>query len=157
MVKKNIRQLTVCIVLILLNLSFIWGNSLLPGEDSSELSGFLTECLEEVFGEAGPGIEHVIRKMAHFSEFACLGLLLTWMFQLLSQKGIHSFTLPLLCGSLTALLDETLQKLSPGRDPNVIDVWIDTAGVAAGILILLLCFWLWKKRRNNISMEETKL
>ena len=151
MKKKNTIQSAVCILLILLTLSFIWGNSLLPAKDSSAISGGIFRWLKENLGEYLRGTEYLLRKLAHFSEFAGLGVVLTWFFHLMSQKGIHSFTMPLLFGCMTALLDETFQRFTPGRDPNVIDVWIDTAGVATGSLILLLVFFLWQKRKHQSS------
>ena len=91
----------------------------------------------------------MLRKAAHFSEFACLGLLLGWLFRLYGQKGIHQVTLPLLCGMLSALTDETIQVFVPQRGPSVIDVWIDTAGTAAGIGILLIGQTILQKRKTN--------
>lgn len=150
--KVNKKQITICLMLILLNLFFIWGNSFLAGPASSQLSGGVMEWLKDCLGEELPGGEFLIRKLAHFSEFACLGLLLSWLFRLLSQKGIHGFTMPLLCGSLAALLDETIQVLTPERGPSVIDVWIDTAGVVTGSLFLLLILGLWKKKKHKKSI-----
>ena len=138
MKQSSKKQLLICIFLLILNLSFIWGNSLMSGPQSAELSGGVMEWLEEMLGESISGGEFLIRKFAHFSEFACLGLLFAWLFQLLGQKSFHRFTLPLLCGSLSALTDETIQVLTPARGPSVVDAWIDTAGVTAGILLLLL-------------------
>ena len=152
MKKVNKKQTLLCLVLILLNLSFIWGNSFLAGPESSQLSGGVMEWLKECLGGELPGGEFFIRKLAHFSEFACLGLLLTWLFQLLSQSGIHGFTMPLLCGVLAALTDETIQVLTPERGPSVIDVWIDTAGVTTGILVLLLILGLRKKKTHKKSI-----
>ena len=77
MQKKKNGQMLICVPLLLLMLSFIWGNSLLPGSESSELSGRLLMLVKRIFGETIPMGEFVIRKLAHFSEFACLGLLLT--------------------------------------------------------------------------------
>ena len=155
MQKRNIYQLWICVPLLILNLSFIWGNSLLSGPESSELSGGVMAWLTENLGAMIPGGEFLLRKAAHFSEFACLGMLLTWLFRLLRQRGIHSFTMPLLCGSLAALADETIQVLTPERGPSVVDVWIDTAGAATGILLLLLIFGLIGRRNSN-PMEENK-
>lgn len=147
--KNGSRQKWVCSVLLVLNLLFIWGNSLLPGEASSEISSGFLGYITEILGQVIPNGEYVIRKLAHFSEFACLGLLLSWLFRLLRQQGIHLFTMPLLCGSLAALLDETIQVLTPERGPSVIDVWIDTAGVTAGILLMLLGYALYVRRKHR--------
>ena len=143
------KQLTVCLCLILLNLSFIWGNSLLPGPQSAEVSGGIMELLEELLESVAPNGEHLIRKLAHFSEFACLGLLFAWLFQILGQSRFHVFTMPLLFGSMAALVDETLQVLTPERGPSVVDVWIDIAGVTTGILLLLLGLCLWQTRKSK--------
>ena len=140
-------KLVLCICLILLNLFFIFGNSMLAGPQSAELSGGFLELLEEFIEETIPDGQFFIRKLAHFSEFACLGLLLTWLFLLLKQKSFHLMTLPLLFGSLAALTDETIQVLTPERGPSVVDVWIDISGVTLGILLLLLGHCLLKRRK----------
>ena len=130
---KNRRGLKIlCAVLLCLNLLFIWGNSALPGGISAWISGSFCRI-----NAIDPRAEDLVRKLAHFSEFACLGLLLAGSFLLHGQQGIHRFTMPLLCGLLAACLDETIQVFSPGRASRLLDVWIDTAGAAAGILCLL--------------------
>lgn len=135
--------------LIVLNLAFIWGNSMLPGSESSQISGGLLQMLKELFPVLVNMGEFLLRKLGHFSEFAMLGFLLARFFGLLEQKGIHAVTMPLLCGMLAALTDETIQTFVPGRGPSVVDVWIDTSGVAAGILIYLCVLILWKKRKGK--------
>lgn len=121
---------------IILNLAFIWGNSLLSGEISSDVSGGLLALLREEFPFlAGMG-ELLLRKLGHFSEFTCLGLLLCWRLWL--QKGNFPGIPAMLCGVLAAMADETIQAFVPGRGSSVIDVWIDTAGVCTGIVLLLL-------------------
>ena len=149
MSRKCTLQLVLCLVLIGVNLAFIWGNSLLPGSQSSELSGGIMVWLEETLGEGFAGTEFLLRKLAHFSEFACLGLLLAWLFLMLGQKGVHRITMPLLFGNLAACLDETIQVFRPDRGPSVIDVWIDTAGVLTGVLVLLLFHSLYTHLRNQ--------
>lgn len=151
MKKNKTGQLIICAVLLLLNLSFIWGNSFLSGPESSQLSGGVMEFLKEILGSVIPGGEFLIRKLAHFSEFACLGLLLSWLSLLMNQQGVHRFTVPLLLGLLAALLDETIQVLTPARGPSVVDVWIDTAGAATGNLLLLLGHRLFLNRRKHQS------
>ena len=110
--------------------------------------------LAEFLKHSVPGGDKPIRKLAHFSEFACLGILLTWLSGLLRQQHFHKFTLPLLLGTLAALLDETIQAWNPGRGPSVIDVWIDVSGCTAGILILLLGQHLWRKQKSNGGNES---
>ena len=149
MKNRTVRNRILCSVLLGVNLLVIWGNSLLPGSVSGEISGGLAALLTRILDVFGGNGELLLRKAAHFSEFACLGLLLGWLFGLLKQKGIHRFTLPLLVGILCAMTDEPIQVFVPQRGPSVIDVWIDTAGIAAGIGILLFGQTICHKRKTN--------
>ena len=141
------------ILLTLLWLSFIFGNSLKTGEQSSEQSGKVHEVVNEVAQSIGieePISEHTVRKSAHFLEFAVLGGLICidlWAFKLISlKKKLHkSVLLSLLALPICALLasiDELLQKTSDGRGPYVTDALIDTSGSASAILLFILVFCL---------------
>lgn len=90
--KRTKRRMTVCTVLLLCNLVFIWGNSLLPAEVSGQISGTLKALLDGVFtpGEAVPsGGDGLLRKFAHFAEFGALGLLLGWLFRMLGKSSFR--------------------------------------------------------------------
>lgn len=129
------KKKIICCILILLNLAFIWGNSLLPGEVSGQISGGLLSWLKSWMGNLPVGA-FLLRKLGHFTEFACLGLLCGWLSLLLGERGPHRFTAPLLPGLLAACADETIQRFVEGRCSSLVDVWIDTAGVFAGICLL---------------------
>ena len=131
--------------LICLALCFIWGNSMLSGEESGAVSGGLLSWMTENFPVMSWLPERLLRKFGHFSEFALLGFLLGWFFLRQGQRGLHRFTVPLLFGMTAALTDETIQSFSPGRSPQVTDVWIDTAGVCAGIIVFLVLHTLVKQ------------
>lgn len=144
------KRKALCCVLIALNLALIWGNSTLPGGVSMELSdGFLALLSQGLPALAVIG-SILIRKLAHFSEFACLGLLLGWL--LSPEGGFQGFAAPALLGTLAACVDETIQRFVPGRESSLIDVWIDIFGVCAGILLLRLgyrCIRRRKERKQN--------
>ena len=146
------KQRILCAVLIVLNLVLIWGNSALPGGVSTELSdGFLAMLGRNVPFLAWIG-SMLIRKLAHFSEFACLGLLLGWLFHGEAERGFRGFAVPALVGILAACVDETIQRFVPGRESSLIDVWIDIGGVCTGILLLHLgycCIRRRKERKQN--------
>lgn len=129
------KKRLLCAALLAVNLAVIWGNSALPGDISGDISGGLLARLVQMFPFLKSMGEIVLRKLGHFSEFACLGLLLGWMASLLGERGFHGIALPLLAGVLTACMDETIQIFSPGRASSLIDVWIDVSGTAAGILL----------------------
>lgn len=141
------KRLRLCAVLIAVNLCFIWGNSLLPGE----ISGAISEAVKNVIRwclsflglrSGGGGGGGLLRKVAHFTEFACLGGLFTWLFSMLRRPVLLAPG----CGFLAACVDETIQIFVPDRGPSVFDVGIDTAGVAVGVTLLLLFHYIKHKR-----------
>ncbi len=142
MSRRN-RQIILLSVLIALTLGFIWGNSLLPSEISSGISGSVAELVNKIFGAVFPGYspsaeaggDGLIRKLAHFTEFMVLGIELTVLVYRILRSNI---VLPPFCGLLAALCDETIQLFSEGRGSKVSDVWIDFAGVMVGFLLVIL-------------------
>ena len=125
-----------CLTLIALNLAFIWGNSLLPGVISGAISNFLAAWLQG--GEMGAEGSGILRKLAHLTEFACLGFLLAWYAWMQGERGFHLLCMGLLGGLLTACVDESIQMLTPDRGPSLVDVWIDTCGVVIGLTTLFV-------------------
>ena len=121
-------------VLIVCNLAFIWGNSAMTAQQSGDVSGSLLARLLELFPFlAGENAHFFLRKLAHFSEFAALGLLSS-VRKRLDEPPRPSF---FLFGLAPACIDETIQLVVPGRASSLIDVWIDAAGFAFGCLICL--------------------
>ena len=154
--KRTKIRMGLAIALTAVLLVFIWGNSLLPGEVSGAFSQWVKDLLSRLFGRlpGDPQVGHgLLRKLAHFTEFACLGVSLCWLLSMLKQK----FYIPLLCGFLVACTDETIQCFIPDRGPAIKDVAIDTAGVAVGIALLLVVAAIYHKIKNNKILEETKL
>ena len=138
------KRLRRAYLLLILNLAVIWGNSLLPGEVSGAISGFVRDLIAMILhGEGAPGQGHgLLRKLAHFTEFACLGVILGWI---MNRKN-RPWWIALGLGSLAACVDETIQIFVPERGPAVTDVMIDTSGVLTGILLLHTVWWLRKRK-----------
>lgn len=152
------KRMILCAILLIAMLAFIWGNSMVSGTDSGAMSGGVMAWINSFLhlDEQGAETLHlVIRKMAHFTEFTCLGLLLTWQFGMMGEKKGHLFCMPLFCGMAAACVDETIQVFTPDRGPSLIDVWIDTAGVTAGIILLLIGHNYIRKKHNKKILEET--
>ena len=81
---KKHHRITICGLLIGLNLALIWGNSAMTGDDSQAMSDWVLKLLAFLpEGELGV---FLVRKAAHFSEFALLGLLMGRMSTLLRGK-----------------------------------------------------------------------
>ena len=146
-------RLRVCIALLIVNLAFIWGNSLLPGEISGAFSDWVKSLLAPLFGwdQDGSGGGGLLRKIAHFTEFACLGVCLRWFWGMLNQRKWPLWSL--LCGAAAAIIDETIQLFVPDRGPAIKDVGIDTLGVCLGIVILYII----RKQKQSKYLEENKL
>lgn len=114
------------------------------GDDSqntSELFAFLLRF---------PEYTAIIRKLAHFLEFATLGFLISNAFYRTvgNQKSLISF----LCGALYAASDEFHQLFVDGRAGRLFDIFIDCLGVITGILlfrVILLLFNRFNLRRKS--------
>ena len=140
------KKLWICITLLAINVLFIWGNSLLPGTISGAISGFVRDILASILpgGSAEPDTGHgMVRKLAHFTEFACLGGLLYWLFAMLKKTP----WLALPCGMLVAAIDETIQMFVPDRGPSVWDVAIDSSGVVLGMILLFVGYYIKSKKQ----------
>ena len=138
------KRIRLCSALLVCNLLFIWGNSMLPGEVSGAFSDWVKGILEALFG-SGPETDTpggLLRKLAHFTEFLGLGMLLCWRFGMSGRTWRPAF----LSGAAAACIDETIQRFVPGRGPSLRDVGIDSLGVLTGIGLLLLGHTYLKKR-----------
>ncbi len=146
------RRMRLCTVLIICVLIFIWGNSLMPAAVSQAFSdwvGRILGVLSQESTEDDPG-SGILRKIAHFTEFAALGALLAWRFGMLG-KGKK---LPFFLGAGAACIDETIQIFVPQRGPGVKDVLIDCGGVLTGMILLYLGHTYFKKKTKPHSLEE---
>lgn len=152
MMKQTKPRLMISGVMIFGILCFIWGNSLLPGKDSGQLSGFIGTLLQKLLPfldlQSEQGM-HLLRKAAHFSEFAALGFSFAWLYGMLCKKRSWSLVLPLSSGTCAAAIDETIQLFSPDRGPSIKDIGIDTCGVIAGIVVMTLLHLLVKKIKKD--------
>ena len=150
--KRTDKRIHFCAALLIVNILFIWGNSLLPGSVSGAISHWVRDVLSLILPgrPVNPDSGHgLVRKLAHFTEFACLGALFAWLFGMF-RKGVM-MALP--CGFLVACIDETIQRFVPGRGPAFKDVLIDTSGALVGIGLLFLGYTI-RKRYAKRSLED---
>lgn len=142
----------------------ILGFSGQDGEESGELSRLVTQLLYRVFtgvpGDvASPAYRTVhllVRKAAHMTEYAILGIALETAFvQYRIQPSIRNAAAGVGC-FLFALLDEWKQTLVEGRSGRLTDVFIDTAGALLGILLFLLLLRVLARRKTEkVASSET--
>ena len=146
------KRLRICICLLVCNLIFIWGNSLLPGELSQAFSDWVKALIARllpgsVSADSGGGL---LRKIAHFTEFTALGAVLAWLFGMLRKKRRW----PFLWGVAAACVDETIQVFVPHRGPGLKDVAIDSCGVLTGLILLHIGHTYLKKRSTQQILED---
>lgn len=120
---------------------WIFSNSLKTAAESTVQSSFVKELVENFLSALVPGqgveiSERVIRKLAHFCEYALLGFLLFFTYLSYTRKKLWFF-IPSLVGIVIPFCDEGLQFFSDGRAPSFKDVGIDVSGAAFGFL----CAW----------------
>ena len=152
-------------LIILLTVAIIWGHSFMTPEISTEESSFVKEFVEAVVqsvshNEAFTIPEVVIRKSAHFIEYAILGLELAILITINKGisldddkkrgliKNIFSFyPTAFIFSLLIASIDETIQYFT-GRYSSVWDVLLDMAGASFSILLFMLIKKLSVRRKK---------
>ena len=138
MMIRTKSRLRLCVTLLMVNLAFIWGNSLLPGELSGAFSDWVRDLIAPLFGSS-PGESTgggLLRKLAHFTEFLALGMCLRWLYGMLVQKQPWQMAFSAGSAIVTACIDETIQVFVPGRGPGLMDVGLDSLGAVLGITLL---------------------
>ena len=146
----------VLIILILVTIVFIWSNSLQSIPESQAKSiGFLNKVKPflEIFVGTGNVTDHLVRKLAHFTEFGALGCELPLLLALRKRINWQSVINSAFFAMTVALTDETIQIFS-GRGSQVQDVWLDFAGSCTGILFVIVIFGLIKVARNRKNKKQ---
>lgn len=131
---------------------------------SSRLIGPLLHWLFPGMPEAsGRAIIFVVRKIAHLTEYALLGVLLWRALRpvRLGERPEWSWRvarLVLMIAAVYAASDEIHQSFVPTRQGSPIDVLIDTTGAAVGLLLVrAICYrthWQWKKTPLDDRRKE---
>lgn len=149
------RRMRLCAAMIILILVFIWGNSLMSAEISHAFSEWVKGLLAPFVAEDAPVTQEdngLLRKLAHFAEFAALGFCLAWRSGMKKSRPQWAF----LSGAAAAAIDETIQRFVPDRGPSILDVLLDSSGVLTGMLLCFFGHTLLKKRTNHTLLEDSK-
>jgi VanZ family protein len=181
--KQSLRTLwhthRVLCIIIGITVALIWLQSALPAGASDQESGFVLSVIRpvlEVFVGSGNVTNHLVRKLAHFTEFAMLGGELAlaagtfWKAERADKDfgtgagakassagagakassagaGAKALTAGAGTALLVAVLDEAIQFFSSGRAPMVSDVLLDFAGALTGLLLMTLILWLFRQTK----------
>ncbi len=145
---KNTTRIILA-VLIILWTCFIFSNSLKNADDSDMQSNVIVDlfverilCLEneDLTEHALLSITVLIRKLAHFTEFAILSSLTFFFVRCFDISLGQMLSIPVLTAFIVAVVDEFLQLFSEGRSCSFIDSLIDTSGGIFAVLFLYIIF-----------------
>lgn len=121
--------------------------------------GYVSRFLGDISAEAYAHIEHtvtfIIRKSAHFLEFAALGFFL--MIHLSTYVKKRPWLISWVIAALYACSDEIHQNFVSERAMRFTDVCVDSSGAFFGILavcILILIIRKIKLRRGELCKNE---
>lgn len=118
-------------------------------ESTAQSDGILN-IIFKLFGE-NTITSFIVRKIAHFLEFAGLSFLFSITFYQQTEKV--QFLLPVCCTSLYAVTDEIHQLFVEGRACKLLDWAVDTAG---GLFGFLLFFTSYILLTNLINAKKSK-
>ena len=146
------HSLWLTLILVVAVMVMIYCFSAQTGTESGAMSGKITTWVLNLvipdFSNLSPEkqatihstVGLLVRKLAHFSEYALLGFSLMLHIRQIQKRT--RVALPWLwswgIGTLYAASDEFHQGFVAGRGPSIVDVMIDSSGVIAGVLLMLL-------------------
>lgn len=162
------RRLSLAAVIAVAAMIFFF--SAQPGEDSSKLSGAITDTAltlimpryaEMTEAERAPYREQwsfAVRKLAHFLEFALFAVTLSWHLHYTPADDDcrRLMLLAWLIATLYAGTDELHQMFVDARGPSPVDVGIDSFGALTGALCAALALRLRRGRKRSTQIEEFK-
>ena len=100
-------------------------------------------------------IEKVVRKIAHYSIYTLVGILLMNLMSTYKLKELDKIALSMIIGLIYAITDEIHQAFVPGRGALLTDVILDSIGVITGIFIAMLILEIYRKickqKYNNMT------
>lgn len=163
---KNYRRkmaVTVLTAILLLGMySLIFAFSAQDGDESGGLSrAIIRACVEFVNSlksKAWTLVEmnywteyfvYPVRKLAHFCEYACMGLLIYTLLRQWKERTGKFMLMSICWVFLSAASDEFHQYFVPGRCASLADVLLDTCGGIAGMIFCILVEKLFPRKKKN--------
>lgn len=142
-----------CWILVGLMVIFIFSNSAASASTSNGMSLTVSEWVRPVLNTIGlhpetDFLNFVIRKLAHFSEYALLGVLIGLAYRLQPWSWMKG-KVALLPFFIIPVLDENLQRFSSGRSCELRDVLIDSAGMAVGMMLVIALLMMLSNRKKQ--------
>jgi len=132
------------LITTLIIMAFIFIQSALPGDLSSNESNIFVQILVALFDVDADSAGFAVRKCAHFTEYLVLGGSAMLLFSEMRLGGLIAWAV----GAAYAVTDEFHQIFVAGRSCEVRDMCIDAAGVLCGVLVIAV----WRRRKKSISL-----
>lgn len=125
--------------IVIITICWIIGNSLMSSETSNGFSSTISDAILSFFDPNGHIDSHIfhvfIRKAAHFTEYAVLGIFLCILIlRKRNTNDLQTIIVSLIIALFIAAIDEFVQNFT-GRSSMVKDVIIDLCGATTGILL----------------------
>lgn len=131
-------------VLFVIWILFIWSRSMRTAAQSSVESVTTTSIVNYLMMIFGATLtEHIVRKAAHFVEFALLGFL--------GISAINRFSVTAAICLTVGSIDEIIQRFFPGRSCQFSDVVLDFVGALAGIITYYFLRFIMTKVKRKFS------
>lgn len=127
---------------------FISSTDLMSAEHTSRFIGPFLRWFAPDISEATIGsVQLVVRKCAHFTEYAILAVLVCRALRQSALRNIRIFVVSFFIAAVYAALDEFHQSFVSSRTGSPWDVAIDCLGALAGLIICVR--WCSKRRRRE--------
>lgn len=150
MIKRFNKKALIPVALLLCTMVAIYLFSAQNGDDSNGLSSVFSRLFGKLLfsgfdkmSEAQQlfivtGLNHFIRKLAHFTAYMFMGIC-SYAFFYLAEIRLKGAYLPavILCAAY-ACLDEVHQLFTPGRTGQFTDILLDTSGAAVGAALAVV-------------------
>jgi VanZ family protein len=147
---KRKKVAVTCVAAVLLSLLYIliFSLSAQDAEESGSLSYQISEkCVEIVDqiakedwnadfrAELAKHFEHPIRKLAHFLEYTCMGILIYAIWSPWMRRNWKFYLLIIVWVLVSASADELHQTFVQGRYGSIFDVVLDSCGGCFGVFL----------------------
>ncbi len=155
--RQRIILAVLAAVTVLITL-FIWSNSLKDSKRSTSASDTVIDLIQPVLDSICKDTKQqsfLVRKLAHVSEFAALGIAIAFLHRKYTQYTLHKsfYGFATFYGLAAAVTDEFIQSFSD-RSDSVRDVLIDFSGYMIGALLVTGIFLIIDRKRDNRKNQK---
>lgn len=98
-------------------------------------------------------VDHIVRKTAHFMEYAVLAAAIAFHFALRKDGRGWRLAAPVLLTALYAVTDEVHQTFVPGRSGQLSDVILDSCGAVAGVIFFVLFLHIAERQWGKLAQK----